>query len=49
MALLPLTLLYAASIFDRGSDVRGGSNQVAGVGGWGYRDSHLDLSDGSRS
>ena len=32
MALLPLTLLYAASIFDRGSDVSGGSNQVAGVG-----------------
>ena len=32
MALLPLTLLYAASIFDRGSDVRGGSNQVVGVG-----------------
>ena len=32
MALLPLTLLYDASIFDRGSDVRGGSNQVVGVG-----------------
>ena len=47
MAKLPLTLLYAASIFDRGLEVSRGSTLVAGVGGWGYGDTHLDLSDGS--